>query len=173
MHAVRLFTQGCASSTKQTYIVPSRVCQLFYDNDNENAPRVRDLNQQEAAKCSQRAVHKQYLTNFKDAQEWEKLKRQLCVRRKATVKREFWNKLPVLPLLHSTLLAIAFMNLHMLRFQCSKIHLSFYSQLTAGATERCESFLHYTNTGYNMQKFTQFSLLQNLPDKLGSRTKTE
>lgn len=162
MHSARLFTQGYASCTKQTYIVPSRVCQLFYDNDNENAPRVRDLNHQEAAKCSQRAVHMQYLTSFKDAQEWEKLKRQLCVRRKATVKREFWNKLPVLPLLHSTLLAIAIM-ICTLRFQCSKIHLSFYSQLTAGAAERCESFLCYTNTGYNMQKFTQFNLLQKAP----------
>lgn len=115
----------------------------------------------------------QYLTNFKDIPEWEKHRRQLCVGTKATVKRAFWNKLSVLPLLHSTLLATAVMNLHMLRFKCSKIHLSFYSQLTAGAAERCESFLSYTNTGYNMQKFTQFSLCKELPDKLGSRTKTE
>lgn len=103
-------------------------------------------------KCSNRTVQKQYLTNLQDDQEWEKLRRQLYVGRKATVKRAFWNKLSVLPLLHSILLATAVMDLHMLRFQCSKKHLSFYSHLTAGAAERCESFLSYTNTGYNMEK---------------------
>lgn len=38
--------QGCASGTKHTYIVPSRVCQLFYENDNKNAPRVQDFHQE-------------------------------------------------------------------------------------------------------------------------------
>lgn len=101
----------------------------------------------------------QYLAIFKDAQERQKHRMQLYVGRKSTVKRAFWNKLSVLPLLHSSLLATAVMNLHMSRLQCRKIHLSFYSQLTAGAAERCESFLSYTNTGCNMQKFTQVSLL--------------
>lgn len=105
----------------------------------------------------------QLQSNFKDSQEWEQHRRQLYVVRKATVKRTLWNKLSVLPLLHSALLATAIRNLHALRFKCSKIHLSFYSQLTAGAAERCESLLSYINTGYNMRKFTQFSLLQGAP----------
>lgn len=38
--------QGYTSSTKQTYIASFKVCQLFYDNDNENAPRVGDLHKE-------------------------------------------------------------------------------------------------------------------------------
>lgn len=148
--------QGYASSTKETYIVSSRVCQLFYDNDNENAPRVQNLHQEigDTAGSCKNAHIGQFRYNiwptFKMPKNGRSREGSSMLEERLQSRGHFGTSCLCCHFCTELLTNCSHGFAHVkIPMQQGTFKIL---QPANSAAERCESFLSYTNTGYNMEK---------------------